>query len=115
MISAPSLSDKVSSYKADRSKSVPEPIPSQRGHMPPTRLNVARSVRVRPAPRSTVTAPLAFTDGTFEGVRIGRADVRLPEPAEEDPEHRVGVGGGADGGSRIRAHPFLVDDDRGGQ
>ena len=42
----------------------------------------------------------------------GRADVRLPDPAEEDAQHRVGVGGGADGGSWVRAHPLLVDDDR---
>ncbi len=50
-----------------------------------------------------------------EGERFRRADVRLPEPAEEDPQHRVGVGGGADGGAGVGAHPLLVDDDRGGQ
>ena len=47
-----------------------------------------------------------------EGERRGRADVRLAEPAEEDPQHRVGVGGGADGGAGVGAHPLLVDDDR---
>ncbi len=53
--------------------------------------------------------------GDVEGEGLGRADVRLPQPAEQDPQHRVGVGGGADGGARIGAHPLLVDDDRGGQ
>ena len=38
--------------------------------------------------------------------------MRLPEPAEQDAQHRVGVGRGADGGPRVRAHPLLVDDDR---
>ena len=50
-----------------------------------------------------------------ERVGLGRADMRLPEPAEQDPEHRVGVGRGADGGARVAAHPLLVDDDRRGQ
>ena len=50
-----------------------------------------------------------------EGERLGRADVGLPEPAEEDPQHRAGVGGGADRGAGIAAHPLLVDDDRGRQ
>ncbi len=53
--------------------------------------------------------------GGVEGVRAGRADVRRAEPAEEDAQHRVGVGGGADGGSGVAAHPLLVDDDRGRQ
>jgi hypothetical protein len=53
--------------------------------------------------------------GDVEGKRLGRADVRLPEPAEEDAQHRVGVGGGADGGAGVGAHPLLVDDDRGRQ
>ena len=35
IVSAPSLSDLVSSYNAVRSMSVTLPIPSQRGHMPP--------------------------------------------------------------------------------
>ena len=50
-----------------------------------------------------------------ERVGVGRADVRLAEPTEEDAQHRVGVGGGADGGSDVRAHSLLVDDDRRGQ
>ncbi len=48
----------------------------------------------------------------IERVRIGRADVRLAKPAEEDAQHRVGVGGGADGGAGVGTHPLLVDDDR---
>ena len=47
-----------------------------------------------------------------EGIRAGRADVRLPEAAEEDPQHRVGVGGRADRRAGVGAHPLLVDDDR---
>ena len=38
--------------------------------------------------------------------------MRLAEPAEEDAQHRVGVGRGADGGAGVGAHPLLVDDDR---
>ena len=70
---------------------------------------------VLPAPRSTVIAPARSDRGDVEGERLGRADVRLPEPAEEDAQHRVGVGGGADGGAGVGAHPLLVDDDRGRQ
>src|SRR4029453_8996246 len=33
--------------------------------------------------------------GDIKRVRVGRADVRLPESAEEDAQHRVRVGGGA--------------------
>ena len=46
--------------------------------------------------------------------RVGgrRPDVRIAQPAEEDPEHRVGVGRGADRGARVGAHPLLVDEDR---
>ena len=50
-----------------------------------------------------------------ERVGAGRADVGLAEPAEEDAQHRVGVGGGADGGAHVGAHPLLVDADRGRQ
>ena len=35
IVSAPSLSDLVSSYSAVRSMSVTLPMPSHRGHMPP--------------------------------------------------------------------------------
>ena len=66
-------------------------------------------------PRSTVIPPLAADRGDVERERAGRADVRLPEPAEQDAQHRVGVGRGADRGARVGAHPLLVDDDRGRQ
>ena len=46
MVSAPSLSDLLSSYSADRSKSFTRPMPSQRGHMPPVMLNSRRSFTV---------------------------------------------------------------------
>ena len=45
----------------------------------------------------------------------GPADVRLPDAAEHDPQHRVGVGHRADGGPDVGAHPLLVEDDRGRQ
>ncbi len=38
--------------------------------------------------------------------------MRLPEPAEEDAQHRVRVGDGADGRAGVGTHPFLVDEDR---
>ena len=53
--------------------------------------------------------------GNVEGERLGRPHVRLPEPAKEDAQQRIGIGGGADGRSRVAAHPLLVDDDRGRQ
>ena len=57
--------------------------------------------------------PAATADGRdVERERARRADVRLPEPAEEDAQHRVGVGGGADGRAWVGAHPLLIDDDR---
>ncbi len=53
--------------------------------------------------------------GDVEREGRGRADVRCAEPAEQDAQHRVGVGGGADRGARVGPHPLLVDDDRGRQ
>src|SRR5215204_150748 len=70
MVIAPSLIDLLSSYSADRSKSVTEPMPSQRGHMPPRRLKVAFLVWVL-APRSTVIAPLARTEATLNANALG--------------------------------------------
>src|SRR5215213_698191 len=67
---APSLIDRLSSYNADRSKSVTEPRPSQRGHMPPRRLKVAFLVCVLP-PRSIVIPPLARTEGTLNEYALG--------------------------------------------
>ena len=54
----------------------------------------------------------AVGGGDVEGVRAGPADVRLREPAEQDAQHRVGVGRGADGGAGVGSHPLLVDADR---
>ena len=76
-MSAPSLSDLLSSYSADRSKSVTEPMPSQRGHMPPRRVNVAFSVFVL-SPRSTVIAPLAVTEGTLNEYALGEPMCGFP-------------------------------------
>ena len=57
--------------------------------------------------------PAAAVDGgDVEGERARPADVRLPEPAEEDAQHRVGVGRGADGRAGVGAHALLVDEDR---
>src|SRR3954471_15614979 len=52
------------------SKSVTAPMPSQRGHMPPSRLKVAFLVCVL-APRSTVIPPLARTDATLKANALG--------------------------------------------
>jgi hypothetical protein len=41
--------------------------------------------------------------------------VRLADAAEQDPQHRVGVGDGADRRARVGAHPLLVHEDRGRQ
>ena len=89
-----------------------------RAHALAARTHAAETVEGRllglrlAAPRSTVIAAAGLHRGDVERVRVGRADVRLPEPAEEDAQHRVGVGGGADGGAGVGAHPLLVDDDR---
>src|SRR5262245_56465106 len=63
IVSAPSLSDLVSSYSFVRSKSVTEPMPSQRGHMPPLIVNVRFTVL--PLPFSTEIDPAPRTDGTL--------------------------------------------------
>ena len=77
-------------------------------------LKVRRSLIVCPA-RFDGDRAGAADRGDVEGEGLGRADVRLAEPAEQDPQHRVGVGRRADRGPRVGAHPLLVDDDRGGQ
>ena len=82
--------------------------------MPPRRLKVAFSLRLAGAVLDGDRAARLHR-GDVEGERVGRADVRLPEPAEQDAQHRVGVGGGADRGAGVGAHPLLVDDDRRGQ
>ncbi len=53
-------------------------MPSQRGHMPPSRVKVAFSVFVLPAPRSTVIAPLAFTEGTLNENALGEPMCGFP-------------------------------------
>jgi hypothetical protein len=50
---------------------------SQRGHMPPSRLNVAFSALVL-LPRSTVIAPLARTVGTLNEYALGEPMCGLP-------------------------------------
>ena len=70
IVNAPSLSDLLSSYRADRSKSETEPRPSHRVHMPPVRLKVAFWVLVL-EPRSTVIAPLALTEATLKENALG--------------------------------------------
>ena len=50
-----------------------------------------------------------------ERERLRAPDVGLREPAEDDPEHGVGVGHGADGGAGVGAHALLVHDDGDGQ
>jgi hypothetical protein len=58
-------------------------------------------------------APLAFTEGTLDENASGEPMCGLRDPAEEDAQHRAGVGG--DGGAGVGSHPLLVDDDRGRQ
>ena len=94
--------------------SVTEPRPSQRGHMPPGMLKLRRSFVGRAALLDGHRARAADR-GDVERERLRRADVRLAEPAEQDAQHRVRVGGGADRGAGVGAHPLLVDDDRGRQ
>ncbi|MNK88115.1 hypothetical protein D3C87_1080690 [compost metagenome] len=53
--------------------------------------------------------------GDVEREGLRRADMRLPESAEEDAQQRVGVGDGTDRRARVGSHPLLVDDDRGRQ
>ena len=52
-------------------------MPSHRGHMPPSRLNVAFSALVFP-PRSTVMAPLALTEGTLKEKALGEPMCGVP-------------------------------------
>ncbi len=66
---APSEIDFVSSKISLRSMSETEPRPSQRGHMPPTMLNVRFSVL--PAPLATVIDPAEVTEGTLNENALG--------------------------------------------
>ncbi len=81
--------------------------------MPPATLKLRLSVS--PAPRSILTAPAAADRWNVEREGLRPTDVRLPDSAEDDPQHRVRVGDRADGGADVGAHPFLVEDDRGRQ
>ena len=102
MVIAPSASDLESSKSWLRSISETVPRPSQRGHMPPVRVKVTFSVLRGTAFDGDRTA--CSDRGDIEGERVGRADVRLSEPAEEDAQHRVSVGGGAHRGTGVGAH-----------
>ena len=112
MVSAPSLSDLLSSYSCgqvevgDRAHAL-----AARAHAAGDARTSRFSVFVLP-PFSTVIAPDRADRRDVERERVGRADVRLAEPAEQDAQHRVGVGGGADRRAGVGAHPLLVDDDR---
>ena len=57
----------------------------------------------------------ALHRGDVEGERLRRSDVRLTEAAEQDAQHRVGIGDRADRRARVGAEPLLVDEDRGGE
>ena len=67
--------------------------------------------------RALVDLDLADPAGgrDVERVRLRRADVRLPEPAEQDAQQGVSVRDRAHRGPGVRAHPLLVDEDRRGQ
>ena len=80
--------------------SLTEPRPSQRGHMPPVMLKVRRSLVFRP-PFSSVTAPAPLIDATLNEYAWGEPICGVRQPAEEDAQHRVGVGRGADGRARV--------------
>ena len=82
--------------------------------MPPVRLKLALLVMVL-SPRSTVIPPLPWAEATLNEYAPGEPMCGCAEPAEEDAQHRVGVGRGADRRARVGAHPLLVDDDRGRQ
>src|SRR5664280_594239 len=70
MVSAPSLRDLLSSYSADRSMSVTEPRPWQRGHFPPVMVKLRRSLTVCP-PRSMETAPAPLIEATLNEYACG--------------------------------------------
>jgi hypothetical protein len=92
-----------------------EPMPSQRGHMPPVMVKLRFSTCGLAPPLLDGDRAGSADRGHVERERLGRADVRLPKPAEQDAQHGVGVGGGADRRADVGAHPLLVDDDRRGQ
>ena len=95
------------------STSETRPSPSHSAHMPPVIVISRGSVSERPLLERDLAADGPRRD--VEAERARRTDVRLPEAAEDDAEHVVGVGRRADGRARVGAHPLLVDDDRRGQ
>ena len=74
IVSAPSSSDLVSSYSCVRSKSDTEPRPSQRGHIPPTTLNVFFSAFWLPF----FNEPTPVTDGTLKAKALGEPTCGWP-------------------------------------
>src|SRR5690606_31985960 len=70
IVNGPSRSDLLSSYIADRSKSVTRPVPSHVEHIPPSTLKVRFSLTFLP-PRSIVTAPAPLTDATLNENAFG--------------------------------------------
>src|SRR5829696_8407322 len=102
MVIAPSLIDLLSSYNADRSKSDRAPALAARTHA--AEAVEGRFLGLGLAGTSLDRDRTARPDrGDVEGERAGRADVRSPESAEEDAQHRVRVRGGADRGAGVGA------------
>ena len=81
----------------------------------PTDPGVAGPLRDGPVTLLHRHRPGGTHAGDVEGVRARAADVRLGELGEQGAQVGVRIGDGADGGADVRAHPLLVDDDRGGQ
>ena len=71
------MRDLLSSYSWVRSKSLIEPRPSQRGHMPPVMLKV-RFSRFFVPPRSKVTAPAPEIEATLNEYAWGEPMCGLP-------------------------------------
>jgi hypothetical protein len=114
IVSAPSLSDLVSSYSAVRSMSLIEPRPSQRGQ------HSAGDAELASLLDGVAAAFDGDRTGAADGCHVGRerlrrTDVGVTESAEQDSQHRAGVGRGADRRAGIGTHALLVDDDRGRQ
>ena len=86
------------------------PMPSQRGHMPPVTVNCGAPWPLAAA-FSTTMAPAPLTEGTLNAKALGRAEVRLAQSAEDDPQHRVRVGRRTDRRAGVGPHALLVDDD----
>ena len=91
-----------------------EPRPSQRGHMPPVRLKRrALGDRLVAALDGDRAAPV--TEATLKEYASGEPMCGCPSRLKRMRSIAFGVGGGADRGAGVGAHPLLVDDDRGRQ